>query len=258
MSIQLSRSFLSVAMALTVAVGGMACEPVALPPMPDSITFILGRGQAPLPDYPDYWGGNSLGYVCSPILAERDPLDRTAFLRVVNSNFSFVYHNLHVGDVIPIVRGIYRIETLNPGVNEMFSTAEVVCRRIDTQLDGVNVTPGAYAFVFHPKSENEIVFNPYFEIHRISFTADFIPKKGDVNMAVKVDVLDPIATREVRIVNGVSVKMAASYTLQVGDKMRLGKNYHRVVNIVPPGKEKQVIGWFEINIKPEPAPSDVK
>ncbi len=45
-------------------------------------------------------------------------------------------------------------------------------------------------------------------------------------------------------------------TVSVGDVVKFRKSRHRVVNIVPPDAKRQVVGWVELKIDPEPPQDD--
>ncbi len=159
--------------------------------------------------------------------------------------------DVHEGDLIPISRAVYRVDSITPGRLGRESSAKVLCRRLDTLPEGVQVTEGAYPFPFCPITENIIHSGFFLRLHNIVLCGEFVPAKDDMKPAVNVIVSEPSRTSNG---SGKPKFKSVRSTVRVGDLLKIGTHSHKVVNIIPLDKEKQVIGWFEINIEPEPVP----
>lgn len=240
---------------LTVALAGIAAPPAApkAKPVPHIRIFHVD-GSHDSPDIPDTVRGHAHIGGCYGISREK-PVG-ILWLSVnpaTEREYSVTIANLLVGDVIPIGLGVYRVDSMTPGPYKADSTATIVCRFLDNPPEGATVTEGALSFPFNGWGKNEDArINTHF--HGRRFRAKFVASEGNQPDAVQVYVVEPTGRDEQGILHG----REFIYTVREGDLLKVGKYTHRVVNIVPPDPKTNVIGWFEVNLEPEPMPDEEK
>ena len=133
------------------------------------------------------------------------------------------------------------------------------CQLVETPPEGVVLTPGTYPYPFRPVT-NEYSDVVHCKLYDTPFRGTLVPAQDDQPPAVDVVVFE--RTGRSSQLQGAERKEVHS-TLKVGDLLIVSNRAglalkHRLVNIVPPDPEKRVIGWFEINIEPEPESPHVK
>ena len=177
-------------------------------------------------------------------------------IRLHPAAYSAAIPGLREGDILPIVRGVYQITSVNSGT---LTSAQVRCKLLESPPAGVYVTPGTYPYPFRPV-RNEYSDIVHCELHDTPFRGTFVPAQDDQPSAVDVVVFE--RTGRSSQLQGAERKEVKS-TLKVGDLLTVSNRAavtvkHRLVHIVPPDPEKRVIGWFEINIEPESEAPQVK
>ncbi len=137
-----------------------------LEPMPEVVKFGAGswdRFSPEITSIPSFSPSQYLLGVCRDVLSE-DPKKQVAFCGLANEhrhNYK-MFHNdvpyvnwlgeLHVGDIVPISRAVYRVESMRSGRFDSrgYSRAMVTFRRLDEPLMGVKVTKGSsFRFTAH-------------------------------------------------------------------------------------------------------------
>jgi hypothetical protein len=214
----------------------------ALPQMPETVTFYAWNQQVlPLYQIPGFFQHQSFWCVIiREITSEKvatvklhDPDDIMNTIEI---------WDIREGDILPISRSLYRVESMKEGSYEAPSGAKVVCRRLDKPPEGISLTAETIPLPFSSRGRTTSV------LHNIYLYRTFVPAKGDKPAAVEVIVDQPTQKRNK---GGSIVTERVTYTLRAGDLLRIGPHVHKVIRIVSPDPQKHVIGWFEIGIQSE-------
>ena len=220
-------------------------------PMPHTLTF-HADGLEYLPRFQPggerCWGDCWWGQTVVPA-----PEKQVARLRINAGSYKVVHPQVRRGDIIPVVRGIYRVESMTPGRRERGreNPASVTCRRVDNPPMGVALKEGGYTFPFNrpdglkdPNTRSSFTGRG---TNYTTFSAKYQRGEGNARDAVRMIVSTGLELR-----GGPTLHQ----TVRVGDVIDFGRQRHRLVNIVPPDPKNHVAGWFEVRVEPEPEAGD--
>ena len=240
MQLQLSQIpiFLTVAF---VILAGVSVNGDDSPYVPNNIEFKIDyRMGLGIPDH------SGAGWI-KPSVSSAIDGKKVACLRLCGVHYSTGFIDVHESDILPIVLGVYQVEQMTTGRVVANSSGRVRCRLLSALPDGVKTTPNAYAFPFHSLKSKHVYAHS--TLHGVDFRGEFVPAKKGESISVHVRVQEP--TDRKNEYGGPEIECVES-ELRVDDFLKIRNHSFKVVNIVPPDPESHVIGWFEINIEPEP------
>jgi len=165
--------------------------------------------------------------------------------------YHVAYPPLREGDIVPVGRGIYRVEEV--------SSTRVTLRL--TLLDpkdvpaGVSLGRNSYVYpLYEPvASDGRAMSVSDAKLHDCYLNVSWILRPR-LNPDVPVAVIDTCVPMHPERGAWKGYKIMRPQTVRAGDILKIGDFRHRVRNIVPPDPEHQVIGWVELD--PDPLPDE--
>jgi len=165
--------------------------------------------------------------------------------------YHVAYPPLREGDIVPVGRGIYRVEEV--------SSTRVTLRL--TLLDpkdvpaGVSLGRNSYVYpLYEPVYTDGSVHSSPVQmgkLHGCDLNVSWIIRPR-LNPDVPVAVIDTCVPVPSEGTPWKDYREMPPQRVRAGDILKIGRFRHRVRNIVPPDPEHQVIGWVELD--PDPLP----
>jgi hypothetical protein len=189
------------------------------------------------------------------IFADRD--GNLAFPRAVSDFFEAWYPDLYEGDILPLLGEIYRVQGMS-GDPDARSASIQLLRLPNPESpaipDGVQTLKGTYAFPFESGGRSRLHYVRF----KVAFRSRGVGGPGEERPTITVSVPNHEVWVPIPRGKRLEKRPPRTQTVHVGDLLRIGDAWHRVRNIVPPDRENHVIGWFEIDQKPERMGDDGK